>query len=188
MKKIVFNFLFIFVCLFSFNLQAHAEDLVLQGSVLYTVESARKLAFEGLPLKLDRKLLEPYWSDEKNKENRDAIKNATQPEGRTVMAFSSKFVKGYSIVYDNKPEYAFYYTKGGILAAVDFDPAFDKDTYPYKVGKYNAFGRLVSVGLYISEDEQYSYSKDGKLLAHWVGNIGYNANGKEIARRNVVYK
>ncbi len=188
MKKILFIFCFVFIFFFMSSNMSFCDDIILQGSVQYTVESAKKLAFDGLPLKLDKKLLEPYWIDEKNKENQASIKQNIQPEGRTVMFFSSKFVKGYCVIYDDKPEYAFYYTKSGILAAVDWDPAFDKERYPYKVGKYNAFGRLISVGLYVSENEQYSYSKSGKLLAHWVGDIGYNAKGKEIARRSLVEK
>lgn len=163
-----------------------AKDKTIRGGVVYTVESARKLAFEGLDARLDKTLIKPFWYDEKNAENLAVVKTGKELNDRYIMAFSSGFVKGYAVVYGNKPKYAYYYTQGGILASVDYDPKGDRTEYPYKIGKYDAFGRLRSVVLYVSDDEQFSYSKSGKLISHWIGDIGYNANGKEIARRKVV--
>lgn len=183
------KFFIIFALSLFFIPPALSQDKVLQGSVLYNEESARKLAFEGLDLKLDKKLLEDYLVDANNKENREALKNGKQIEGRSIMSFNIRgFVKGYVIVYDDKPEYAYYYTTSGYLAAVDVDKHFGDD-YPYRVGKYNPVtGNLVSIGLYVSDEEQYAYTKNGKLKAHWIGNIGYNSKGKPIAKREVVEK
>lgn len=183
MKKI---FTFLIFALFLSGLNAYSNDTVLHGSVAYTVESARKMAFEGLDLRLDKKLLEPYLIDENNKENREAIKNGRQIKGRNIMSFimAKGMVKGYAIVYDDKPEYVYYYSNGGYLIAVDLDKKYNEASYPYKMGKYSAVtGNLVSIGLYISEEEQYVYTKNGKLKAHWVGNIGYNEKGRPIASR-----
>lgn len=187
-KKI---FLILFMML-TFTLPSFARDngegtTVLQGSVLYNEESARKLAFEGLDLKLDKKMLKDYLEDENNEQNRQAVKEGRQIEGRYLMSFSIRgFVKGYVVVYDDKPEYAFYYTTSGYLAAVDVNKSFG-DEFPYRVGKYNPVtGNLVSIGVYISDDEQYAYTKNGKLKAHWVGDTGYNAKGKVIGKREVV--
>ena len=139
--------------LLAVNMPVFASETLLKGSVLYTVESARKLAFEGLALKLDKEKIKPYLIDENNEENRAAIKNNVQPEGRYIMSFSM--------------------AKGMV--------------YPFKIGKYNAVtGNLIAIGLYVSEDEQYAYTKNGKLKAHWVGDTGYNAKGKPIAKRSVV--
>ncbi len=163
------------------------EVRVLQGSVLYNEESARKLAFEGLDLKLDKKLLKDHYEDKNNKENRHAIKEGKQIDGRYLMAFNIRgLVKGYVVVYDDKPEYAFYYTTSGYLAAVDVNKSFGAE-FPYRVGKYNPVtGNLVSIGVYISDDEQYAYTKNGKLKAHWIGDTGYNSKGKPIGKREVV--
>lgn len=183
MKKI---FTFLIFALFLSGLNASSNDTVLHGSVAYTVESARKMAFEGLDLRLDKKLLEPYLIDENNKENREAIKNGRQVKGRNIMSFimAKGMVKGYAIVFDDKPEYVYYYSNGGYLIAVDLDKKYNESSYPYKMGKYSAVtGNLVSIGLYISEEEQYVYTKNGKLKAHWVGNIGYNEKGRPIASR-----
>ena len=172
---------------FLFAPPGFCENTVLRGSVNYTVESARTLAFEGLDLKLDKKLLTPYIEDENNKENLELIKSHKQTAGRKVMSFvmAKGFVKGYAIIYDDKPEYIYYYSNGGYLVAVDIDKKFDSNTYPYKIGKYSALtGNLISIGFYVSEDEQYVYTKNGKLRAHWVGNTGYNEKGKPIATRD----
>ena len=186
--KKIFLILFIMLCSTMPSLaQDSGEVKVLRGSVLYNEESARKLAFEGLDLKLDKKMLKDYLEDENNEENRKAIKEGRQIEGRYLMSFNIHgFVKGYVVVYDDKPEYAFYYTTSGYLAAVDVNKSFG-DEFPYRVGKYNPVtGNLVSIGVYISDDEQYAYTKSGKLKAHWVGDTGYNAKGKPIAKREVV--
>lgn len=185
MKKLLTILLF---TLFSVGLSVSAEDTVLQGSVQYTVESARKLAFDGLDLKLDKKLIEPYLLDNNNKENREAVKNGVQIKGRSIMSFvmAKGRVKGYAIVYEDNPEYVYYYSNGGYLVAVDLDKKYNQNAYPYKIGKYNALtGNLISIGLFVSDDEQYVYSKNGKLKAHWVGDIGYNEKGRPIASRKI---
>lgn len=184
MKRFIL-ILMLFFALPAFS-QAEENSTVLNGSIQYTVDSARKLAFSGLSLKLDKKELEPFWSDKNRDENVAAIKSRKEFADRYIMSFSSGIVKGYAVTYKNKPEYSYYYTQGGYLAAVDFDPNSDKEIFPYKVGKYDAFGRLISVGLYISEEEQYSYTKSGKLKAHWVGDIGYNDKGRVIANRKML--
>ena len=184
-KKIFFVLI---ICL-AFSLPVLAQQTVLQGSVMYNVESARKYAFDGLDLKIDKSILKPYLYDENNEENKEALKTKKQIKGRYVMSFSlaKGFVNGYVIVYEDKPQYAFYYSSGGYLVAVDIDNKSQEGVYPYKIGKYNPVtGNLISIGLYISEDEQYAFSKNGKLKAHWVGDTGYNAKGKPIAKRSVV--
>ena len=183
-RKILLILFFFFAFAMPALSQENNNTTVLQGSVLYNEESARKLAFEGLDLKLDKKMLKDYLEDENNKENRQALKEGRQIPGRSIMSFNIRgIVKGYVVIYDDKPEYAFYYTTSGYLAAVDVNKAFGQD-FPYRVGKYNPVtGNLISIGVYISEDEQYAYTKNGKLKAHWVGDTGYNAKGKPIAKR-----
>ena len=102
MKK----FLISLMVLLAVNMPVFASETLLKGSVLYTVESARKLAFEGLALKLDKEKIKPYLIDENNEENRAAIKNNVQPEGRYIMSFSMAkgMVKGYVVVYVDKPQ------------------------------------------------------------------------------------
>lgn len=187
-KILLITFAIFAICIPAFSQEENSPTL-LRGSVLYNEESARKLAFEGLDLKLDKKMIKEYLEDENNKENRKAIKEGIQIEGRYLMSFAIHgLVKGYVVIYDDKPDYAFYYTTSGYLAAVDVNKSFG-EKFPYRVGKYNPVtGNLVSIGVYISDDEQYAYTKSGKLKAHWVGDTGYNAKGKPIAKREVITK
>lgn len=183
MKKIL-AFVILFLSLSSVSF---SQETTLRGNVAYNADTARELALDGIEMKLDKKLLKEYLVDENNAENLQALKDNKQPDGRYLMSFNiHNFIKGYVIVYDDKPEYAFYYTTSGYLAAVDVDKHFGTD-YPYRIGKYNPVtGSLVSIGVYISEDEQYAYTKDGKFKAHWVNDTGYNAKGKPIAKRAVI--
>lgn len=179
--------LFIIISFFcNSSIANEAPTKVIKGSVHYTVESARKSAFDGLDLKLDKAIFEPYLYDENNKENRAAIKAGKQIKGRNLMSFvmAKGLVKGYAIVYDDKPQYVFYYSNGGYLIAIDNDTHYESQQYPYKIGKYSSItGNLISIGFYVSDDEQYVYSKTGKLKAHWIGSIGYNEADRPIAKR-----
>ncbi len=182
----IFALLVIFVFFSSSSIADEKTTKVIKGSVHYTVETARKAAFEGLDLKLDKSIFEPYLYDENNKENRAAIKANKQIKGRNLMSFimAKGLVKGYAIVYDDKPQYVFYYSNGGYLIAIDNDTHYESEQYPYKIGKYSSItGNLISIGFYVSDDEQYVYSKTGKLKAHWIGAIGYNEAGRPIAKR-----
>ena len=185
MKKIFI----IFVSLIFFQSPVLSDEVILQGSVAYTVDSARKQAFDGILLKLDKTLLKPHLLDENNKENKEAIKNNIQPKGRYIMSFSmlKDLIKGYVVVYEKMPQYAYYYTSGGTLVCVDFDNKSQEGVFPYTVGKYSALtGNLIAIGFYVSDDEQYAYTKNGKLKAHWVKDTAYNEKGKPIAKRNIV--
>lgn len=187
MLKKVFILFILFLTLS--NSSVIAENTTLTGSISYTVESARKIAFDGLLLKLDKSNILPYRYDENNKQNQLALKKGINFKNRTIMAFSmyKNKINGYVIIYHDRPEYAYYYTTSGYLVAVDVDDKFFDGVYPYKIGKYSALtGKLISIALYISDDEQYAYTPNGKLKAHWVGAIGYNEKGKVIANRRFV--
>lgn len=181
MNKFFVLIISLFLCL-----PAFAENTVLTGGVVYTVETAREAAFENIQLKIDKKMLEPHLCDENNKVNVFALRHNIQPKDRTIISFemTKGLVNGYAVVYNRNPEITYYYSIGGYLVAVDIDSKPFDSIFPYKVGKYNPVtGNLISVSLYVSEDEQFSYSKSGKLKAHWVGDLGYNAKGKVIAKR-----
>lgn len=181
--------LLFFIILMTFLPVFSEETTLLTGSVAYNVESARKIAFEGLQLKIDKAQIIPFRIDENNQENRLALKNNIQISGRTIMAFYmyNGKVNGYVITYNDRPQYSYYYTTSGYLVAVDVDDKFQENIFPYKIGKYSPLtGKLISIALYVSDEEQYAYTKAGKLKAHWVGNFAYNEKGKIIARRSVV--
>jgi len=181
----LFLFLFFLITEVSF-----AENtMLLTGFVSYTVESAKRIAFDGIEKKLDKAKILPYRVDSNNKENQYVLKNGLRLKDRTVMSFQmyNEKINGYVVIYHDSPEYAYYYTSGGYLVAIDLDDKFKENIFPYKIGKYSPLtGNLISVALYVSDDEQYAYTKNGKLKAHWVGSIGYNEKGKIIAKRSIV--
>ena len=184
MKKILLLLLIILSNIL--NTTYATEPLRLNGSVQYTPSTAKKLAFDGLDLKIDKKQLTDYLYDENNKENRAAIKTNQQIEGRSIMSFNAVkgVVRGYAITYDNNPQYTYYYSTSGYLICVDINNQLNSTEFPFTIGKYNPLtGNLISVGFYVSETEQYVYSKNGKLKAHWIDKIGYNEKGKPIAKR-----
>lgn len=183
MKKLIL----LLVILFSFiNTNYATEPLRLNGSVQYTPSIAKNLAFDGLDFKIDKKQLNDFLYDENNKENRRALKENIQIDGRSIMSFKAikGIVRGYAITYENKPQYTYYYSTSGYLICVDIDNKINNIEFPFTVGKYNPLtGKLISVGFYVSETEQYVYSKDGQLKAHWIGKTAYNEKGKPIAQR-----
>lgn len=183
MKKI----LLLLIILFNiFSTSYATEQLRLNGSVQYTPMVAKKLAFEGLDLKIDKKQLNDFLYDENNKENRKALKSNQKIDGRDIMSFNTVkgIVRGYAITYENNPQYTYYYSTSGYLVCIDIDNKINTTEFPFTVGKYNPItGNLISVGFYVSETEQYVYSKNGKLKAHWIGKTAYNEKGKPIAQR-----
>lgn len=185
MKKMIYFVISIFL----FMQPVIAETSVIKGGVVYTAETAKQKAFEGIDLKLDKNIVEPYLYDDNNKDNRYALKANKQIKGRYLMSFSlaKGLVNGYVVVYDDKPQYAYYYSTSGYLVGIDIDTKSQDGVFPYKVGKYNPITRnLIAIGLYVSEDEQFAYTKGGKLKAHWIGDTGYNTKGKVIGKRTVL--
>ena len=78
-------------------------------------------------------------------------------------------------MYVQEPNYAFYYNILGNL--IKFD-VIDSNEYPRKVIGYSRFGNLMSAALEISDDEQFVYNENGKLIAHWLGSEVLNKNNK----------
>ena len=169
-----------------FNISYATEPLILNGSVQYTPNIVKNLAFAGLDLKIDKKQLNDFLYDENNNENQNALKTKRKINGRNIMSFSAAkgLVRGYAITYEKNPQYTYYYSTSGYLVCVDIDNKINNTEFPFTVGKYNSItGKLISVGFYISETEQYVYNKNGKLKAHWIGKTAYNEKGKPIAQR-----
>ena len=157
---------------------------VLEGQVSYTVESARKIAFEGIERSIDPARLESHMQDPDYKENKQVMKGKMQLNNRSVQVFKGFVVPAYAVTYYDNPRYTYYYIKClNQLAFVDIDEVDvtkEPVQFPFKTYRYDFKGRLLAVGLTTSVDERFLYKSNGKLISHWVGNIGYNAKGKKI--------
>ena len=180
MKKII---IFIFLAVF-FALQACSET-VLEGKITYTVESARKLAFDGIPRTIPHEQIDSYMQDRDRKDNIDALKNGADLENRSVQLFKGMIFKAYAVTYYDNPKYTYYYLNAmNQLAFIDIDEVdatkLDEIKYPFRTIRYDLRGNLMAVGIYVSDEERFLYKKDGTLIAHWIGNVGYNAKGRKI--------
>lgn len=178
MKKIL---VLIIIFLFSGTM---LRAQVLEGHVSYTVETARKVAFEGIEKKIDASQFDKHMQDRNYEENKLATKNKTELKDRSVQIFKGFKIPAYAVTYYTNPRYTYYYIKYlNQLAFVDIDEADttkDDISFPFKTLRYDFRGNLIAVGLTTSLEERFLYKSTGKLISHWVGGTGYNAKGKKI--------
>lgn len=173
--------LVIFFCLLTLCMPVSAQTL--QGGVTYTEETARQTAFEGVNkycpfpnVKAFNRSLFVAAID-----NNDVI---------SIQEFNTKLAKAIpfkvtAVIYKDNPNYVYYYekqNKGYKGLAVE---VISGDSYPVKTVKYDAkTGKLLSVGLTTSPDDDFSFDADGKLLAHWKGNKEIM---NKIGKRKIIY-
>ena len=175
MEKIFLTFIFL---IFS---QACFAEMLLYGEAQYNVESALNEVKQGLKTKINSKNLIPYLVDIYRDENLHALLSGNiNLKDRELAMFS---VGTYGVVYKEDPLHAFYYSSLGILEYIDVRSS---GVYPYRSYQYDIKGNLVNMGLRVSKQEAYLYSPDGVLLAHWIGENGYNENGEIIMTRKFV--
>ena len=79
------------------------------------------------------------------------------------------------MTYNEIVDYVFYYNILGSLIKVD---KIGENDYPRKIYGYSRYGNLISVAFEVNEDEHFIYDENGKLIAHWQGDIAYDENDK----------
>ena len=171
--KIIIVFFFIFFVIH----YAYAKPL--KAGISYTVNEARIEAFTNTPNKIDIKKFAQNFSDPNYDKNKNAIKkNKLEFKNRFIYAFSDGT---YCITYKDNNKIGYYYNTDGSLYAIDIDI---NDTYPKKSIGYDINGNIESVILILSEKEQYIFDLNKKLIAHWIGNNGYDENGNLFMTRD----
>ena len=172
MKKILL--IFIFLLISSLTIEAQ----IVTGGVEYNQEQARTEAFRE-PLGFTAyDIVKNHYFDKNNLENLQAIKCGIKKlSDRKVAEFSDGT---YGVAYNDDPLYSWYYTYDGRL--INFTQKFSK-TYPSKTVKYNTRGEVLNVGIKISENESYIFNKTGLMIAHWKGNLCFDANDNIIMVR-----
>ncbi len=172
MKKIC-----VLLVLLLFSIKACAE-VVLQGAAEYNVQSALSEVQSNVQYRISPKLFAARLLDYETEFNKRALlKGEVELKDRTLAMFS---VGTYGVVYKNDPLHAYYYSNNGLLEYVDVRTGVD---YPYKSYQYDISGQLVNMGLRLSKAETYIYDKDGALIAHWIGQNGYDDRGRVIMTR-----
>ena len=173
------KYLLIATILIFFGISVQAE--VLQGGVSYDVNSARNELLDGINYTIDSKYLNGFYYDIEHNQNVNfMLQGVTELKDRTLAYFSDNT---YAVYKHNDPYHVYYYSGDGILNYVE-----EKDglNYPYKTYKYNTSKKLVNMSLRVSASETFIYSKDGKLLAHWLKDKAYDENGNVIMKRKYV--
>ena len=175
MKKLLITLL-----LFLIMLPAVAKTLT--GGVVYTVESARKAAFEGIEYEISMEPFKKYMTDPGfiSPAKTEGGKPKVSKRGRWITYFSDG---GYGVTYKNDSDVGYYYNYKGKLEMLEIDEK-NKNAFPYLSKQYDINGKLLQVSQEVSERESYVFDTQKKLLAHWINQYGYNEKGElEKTRR-----
>ena len=172
MSRICYTIL-IFISLFI------VSAYTLNGGVSYTVETARIESFSNIDRKIDVEKYSSKFKDNDYESNKKNIaKNKLKLRNRKICFYSNGT---YSVTYKSDLDVAFYYDKNGLLIYLEYEL---NDDFPRKSVSYDIQGELNSVIFSPSEYEQFIFDKNGKLIAHWIGNNGYNEKGELFGTRN----
>ena len=166
-----------FLVTFAFS-SLHINAYTIKGGISYTVSTARQIAFENVNYKIDISKYNQFLNDSNFTENKTLLsKNKYKIKDRKLVEFSDG---SYSITYKKNNNMSFFYNKGGSLTSIQFD-LFKKDSITRY--SYDIKGNLESVILCAKNNEQFIFSLNKKLIAHWKGNNCYNEKGELIMTR-----
>lgn len=174
MKKILITILLIMSIL-------PAAAKTLTGGVVYTVESAREAAFEGIEYEISMEPFKKYMKDPGfiAAAKTEGGKPRVSKRGRRVVWFSNN---EYAVTYHNDSKYDYYY-KNGKLIAIVIHSNNTKSQYPYISKKYDRNGALLRIFYTVGKHESFGYTRDKSLTIHWNGKYGYDEDGKIIRSR-----
>ncbi len=171
MKRLFISLIFIILSLplFAFTLQ---------GGITYTVNSARLESFNDVKYKIDVSKYSQFLKDSNFMENKKLLsRNKYKIKDRKLVEFSDG---SYSITYKNNKNMSFFYNKSGSLTSIQFDLLKKDSVIRYA---YDIKGNLESVILCAKNNEQFIFSLNKKLIAHWKGNNCYNEKGELVMTR-----
>jgi len=188
-------FLYLLVFLFTSN-TVHSQT-VLKATIkkIWTVDSARQEAFLNLEKTKDLSMFD--YIDPNFIENKQSINNKQFEVNNRKLTFFSKgnytvrvleddlFNKGFTYDLSGKLKYISFYVYAINIKNVDeYKKVNSKLIYPYKVYWYlYPEGYIDFVEICINKNDAYIFMKDGSLNAHWIGNKGYDINGKVFSTK-----
>ena len=171
MKKLILIF-----ALFIFMLPC--QSTVITGEVKYDYELAREETLKKPLTPVSFEFIRLHLIDKNREENLENIKlGITQTQNRKLATFSDG---GYGVEYFDDPEFAWFYDFGGRLTSFT-----QKDSliYPCRTTRYKPDGSVANVGLKISDRESFIYNTDGKLIAHWLGEVCFDEMNNVVMKR-----
>ena len=151
---------------------------IITGEVEYNAEAASQEVFSSPLPSFNYQYVQKHFIDINYAENYNCL-NAGIKEinGRKIARFTDGT---YGIWYYNEPLYTWYYSGNGRL--INFTQK-NSENYPAKVVRYLPDGSITNVGLKVSEEESFVFSREGKLLAHWIGLNCYDEYNNIIMKR-----
>ena len=151
---------------------------IITGEVEYNAENVREEVFSAPVNPLNISTYRQHLIDRNNCENIENLyKGNTELKDRKLAKFSDG---SYGVQYYDDIMYTWYYSQNGRL--ISFTKK-DSENYPAKFIKYRPDGNIANTGFRVSEQESYIYSPDGKIIAHWLGNLCYDINNNVIMKR-----
>jgi hypothetical protein len=155
-----------------------AERVPLQAGIekVWSVDMARDEAFKDAKPVVD---LTGYpSSDPHYKQHLVARLLKKEKVGNRIITF---FDMGFYSVSEMGSDRGFYYTPKGDLYAVDFDTSED---FPIKSYKHQyPSGRLMNISITVGPGEDFVFKPNGDLVAHWIGDNCYDAQGRVTMSR-----
>ncbi len=173
--RIKFELIFILVLII---MSIPVSALTLSGGISYTTETAKSIAFENVDIFINMNKYNAYLRDCFHNENiKNFKKGKYKYRNRRITLFNNS---DYSVNYKKNKKISYYYNSSGELQYVSFSTL---GKYPRKTLKYSINGKLDSIALSIAPREQYVFDINKRLVAHWIGDNGYNEKGELIAKR-----
>ena len=175
MKKIL-------LILIIFLLTVPAMSKTLTGGVVYTVETAREAAFDGIEYEISMEPFKKYLQDPGfiSAAKKEGGRPKVSKRGRRITYFSDG---EYGVVYDKNTDLGYQYNQQGQLIYIEIKSG---NQYPYIKKKYKSNGVLAGVIYVVKAHESFVYKMDGKLAAHWIGNVRYDEQGNIAGKRKTL--
>jgi len=151
----------------------------LNAGVSYNLNTARQISFSNIQYKIDVSKYRNYFYDKNKEQNLKAkLRKKNKLKNRYLTFFSDGT---YGVIYKNNTSTGYYYNSNGKLKYIEISYS---SSFPKKFVKYDNKGNIDSVSLWISSKEQFVFSKDKVLQAHWINENKYNENGELIDIRH----
>ena len=172
MKRFILLILFLL-----FILPCNAQ--IITGEVEYNTNSQMISGKQTQKISFNK--IRNHFFDSNNVENLNYLfKGITELKDRKLARFSDG---SYGVQYYDDPLFSWYYSSNGKL--INFIQK-DTENYPSRFTKFKPDGSVSNTGYRISQNESYIYDKEGKLLAHWIGNNCYDENSNIIMTRKIM--